>query len=381
MEKELQDYIESIKLSSLQAKDAKNNILRVKKSLKKWNNLYKKELENGEITREEVIKEFIQMFSEENIGVDTHQQQVSYSFCSYEACNEIIKLGKSCKIRFNALVNDAKRKLKENPDKPLLDIIEPTEEMSVILRRAIKYISAEKKRRGLDYTNVKSDEILQWVNDFRNNLSESLKDKMIISLQQKIGFLEEYGFLDEYIDENNEHLKKSGLPEVQLEKRNPLPDVMYNSNGEEISPEEHEEKGVIDHFDRANLEKLSLEELFLLELFWKSKYFNAKLETLEAISAIDCLELWPILIDGEDSEIEGFDDEKIKNALKKDVALTYLLRSEKGITPEILKNVLTTSVGKRLPNGKISTDELGIKITSTNMVLPCGVYGRWEENE
>ena len=53
----------------------------------------------------------------------------------------------------------------------------------------------------------------------------------------------------------------------------------------------------------------------------------------------------------------------------------------KGITPEILKNVLTTSVGKRLPTGKISTDELGIKITSTNMVLPCGVYGRWEEDE
>ena len=53
----------------------------------------------------------------------------------------------------------------------------------------------------------------------------------------------------------------------------------------------------------------------------------------------------------------------------------------KGITPEILKNVLTTSVGKRLENGKISTDELGIKISSTNMVLPCGVYGRWEANE
>ena len=53
----------------------------------------------------------------------------------------------------------------------------------------------------------------------------------------------------------------------------------------------------------------------------------------------------------------------------------------KGITPEILKNVLATSVGKRLPNGKISTDELGIKISSTNMFLPCGVYGRWEENE
>ena len=52
----------------------------------------------------------------------------------------------------------------------------------------------------------------------------------------------------------------------------------------------------------------------------------------------------------------------------------------KGITPEILKNVLNTSVGKRLQNGTISTDEIGLKITKTDMILPCGVYGRWESN-
>ena len=52
----------------------------------------------------------------------------------------------------------------------------------------------------------------------------------------------------------------------------------------------------------------------------------------------------------------------------------------KGITPEILKNVLNTSVGKRLQNGTISTDEIGLKISKTDMILPCGVYGRWESN-
>ena len=46
----------------------------------------------------------------------------------------------------------------------------------------------------------------------------------------------------------------------------------------------------------------------------------------------------------------------------------------------ILKNVLNTSVGKRLQNGTISTDEIGLKITKTDMILPCGVYGRWESN-
>ena len=53
----------------------------------------------------------------------------------------------------------------------------------------------------------------------------------------------------------------------------------------------------------------------------------------------------------------------------------------KGITPEILKNILITSIGKKLPNGKITTDELGLKITNSHLVLPCGIYGRWESNE
>ena len=50
----------------------------------------------------------------------------------------------------------------------------------------------------------------------------------------------------------------------------------------------------------------------------------------------------------------------------------------KGITPEILKNVLNTSIEGKLSNGIITTDEIGLNITKSNMVLPCGVYGRWE---
>ncbi len=51
----------------------------------------------------------------------------------------------------------------------------------------------------------------------------------------------------------------------------------------------------------------------------------------------------------------------------------------KGITPEILKNILETSTKDKLVGGKISTDEIGLKITESSMVLPCGIYGRWEK--
>ena len=72
-------------------------------------------------------------------------------------------------------------------------------------------------------------------------------------------------------------------------------------------------------------------------------------------------------------------DECIK--LLSDDALFLLISSyTKGITPVILKNILTTAFnGKR--KGTIITDELGLNITSSKMTLPCGIYGRWENNE
>ena len=41
----------------------------------------------------------------------------------------------------------------------------------------------------------------------------------------------------------------------------------------------------------------------------------------------------------------------------------------KGITPEILKNVLNTSIGDKLKDGVISTDEIGLNITKSNLLL------------
>ncbi len=52
----------------------------------------------------------------------------------------------------------------------------------------------------------------------------------------------------------------------------------------------------------------------------------------------------------------------------------------KGITSEILYNVLYTSKLSKL-KGNISCDEIGIKISSRDLVLPCGICGRWDSND
>ena len=88
---------------------------------------------------------------------------------------------------------------------------------------------------------------------------------------------------------------------------------------------------------------------------------------------------------GPSKELWRFED-NINNLIEmcisilSDNPLFFLISSyTKGITPEILYNILSTSSLKRF-NGTIVTDEIGLKISNTDLVLPCGISGRWESN-
>ena len=89
---------------------------------------------------------------------------------------------------------------------------------------------------------------------------------------------------------------------------------------------------------------------------------------------------------GPSKELWRFEDSLNKlissciDILSEDAIFLLISSYTKGITPEILKNILDTSFKNRL-DGKITTDEIGLKITQSNMILPCGIYGRWERNE
>ena len=61
--------------------------------------------------------------------------------------------------------------------------------------------------------------------------------------------------------------------------------------------------------------------------------------------------------------------------------LFFLINSyTTGLSPTVLNNLLTIIVDKN-HKGKITCGEIGLKITSNNLILPCGIYGRWESNE
>jgi len=64
--------------------------------------------------------------------------------------------------------------------------------------------------------------------------------------------------------------------------------------------------------------------------------------------------------------------------LLSDNPLFFLINSyTTGLAPSVLSNILSLTVGKT-HKGKIESDELGLPVKNTNLVLPCGASGRFE---
>ena len=65
--------------------------------------------------------------------------------------------------------------------------------------------------------------------------------------------------------------------------------------------------------------------------------------------------------------------------LLSDDPLLFLINSySTGLSKTILEDILYLTVDKKY-RGKVSSDELGIECKDSNLVLPCGIYARWEK--
>ena len=62
--------------------------------------------------------------------------------------------------------------------------------------------------------------------------------------------------------------------------------------------------------------------------------------------------------------------------LLSDNPLFFIINSyTTGLAPTVLSNLMQMC----LPKGKVESSEIGLKITASSMVLPCGATGRWEK--
>ncbi len=61
-----------------------------------------------------------------------------------------------------------------------------------------------------------------------------------------------------------------------------------------------------------------------------------------------------------------------------DKPLFFLINSyTTGISSKVLENILELNINKKY-KGTITSGEVGLPMTNSKLVLPCGIYGRWE---
>ena len=61
-----------------------------------------------------------------------------------------------------------------------------------------------------------------------------------------------------------------------------------------------------------------------------------------------------------------------------DHPLFFLINSyTTGISSKVLENILNLTISKKF-KGKTSSGEIGLPMENSKLVLPCGIYGRWE---
>ena len=61
-----------------------------------------------------------------------------------------------------------------------------------------------------------------------------------------------------------------------------------------------------------------------------------------------------------------------------DKPLFFIINSyTTGLSKTSLENLLLTTINKK-HKGIVTSSEIGLKITANNLILPCGIYGRWE---
>ncbi|MFA5407510.1 MAG: class I SAM-dependent methyltransferase [Bacilli bacterium] len=64
-----------------------------------------------------------------------------------------------------------------------------------------------------------------------------------------------------------------------------------------------------------------------------------------------------------------------------DNPLFFLINSyTAGLSPMVLENILHMTVNKKLP-GIVSSGEIGLPMSDKTLILPCGIYGRWENEQ
>ena len=319
METNFKKIIELIKEETVDSKNTKKYILAIKRVLQS-------NYENckGELSEEEILSEFLEEYAKD-LEFRGNANLIFYNMAKFEAYNGVLREFKGNKARFNSIVREAK-KIEIAEHGKLIQNLQTDHRNAMV--SAVRYVM---RAKGV----TSNADIIAAIEEEKAKLEADSRMKMTSIIHSSTSMLEEYGFLDEYIESSNKDLEKLGLSEIQFSKRNPIPDEQYDSEGNLV--QDVEDIGVIDALTEEELERIPLGELQGMAAFYESKYFQERLGLSKAMSVIKTLEMWDILLHGSDEDIECFDNTKKEGALRKDLAITYLSRDILNVTNKMRK--------------------------------------------
>lgn len=318
MEENFNKILEKIKDDTLDQEETKEYILAIKGVIKQTYENCK-----DEQSQDEIIAEFIEEY-EKDLSFRGNGKSIYGKMLRYVSYKGITRAHDENPNRFYDAISEAKK----------LEMKNPYEQVGVEISLRKCMISAV---RNIIRTKklTKPKDILEVARNEEDKLSDELRSEMIRVLHSSMGFLEEYGFIDKYIEASNKDLEELGLSELKYVKRNPIADEQYDVHGNLVH--NVEDIGVIDTFLEDNLENYSLEDIAFMTGFWESKYFQERLGISKAMSVIKSLDLWDTLLHEDDEAIKEIKTDKMIAALKKDVVITTLCRSDVKITDKMAR--------------------------------------------
>ena len=68
----------------------------------------------------------------------------------------------------------------------------------------------------------------------------------------------------------------------------------------------------------------------------------------------------------------------MEEVLSEDPLFVLLNSYTTGLQPAVLSYMLSTVFQTRF-GGRVTADEVGLPVTDSNLVLPCGAAGRWQK--
>ena len=70
---------------------------------------------------------------------------------------------------------------------------------------------------------------------------------------------------------------------------------------------------------------------------------------------------------------------KLCEEVLSDNPLFFLINSyTTGMSPTVLENILNITINRKY-NGRVTSGEVGLPMKDSNLILPCGIYGLWED--